>query len=83
MTDFTGLSIEGRDRHPGRRRLGRGARSPGTWRPTSDPSAVAFVESAEDVAATVALRGRERPPGRRPGHRPRRRPARRRSRTRS
>ena len=53
MTDFNELTDRRPRRHARRLRLGRGARSPGTWPPTSTPSAVAFVESADDVAATV------------------------------
>ena len=54
-----------------------GTRRGAAWNLLADqrPEAVVFAESAEDVAATVALRRRERPPGRRSGNRPwRRRP---------
>ena len=72
MTDFTELSIDGRVATPGDADWDEARLA---WNLAADqhPSAVAFVESAEDVAKTVALRRRERPPGRRPGDRPRRR----------
>ena len=53
MSDFTELDDRRPRRDARRPRLGPGARSPGTSPPTSSPSAVAFVESAADVAATV------------------------------
>ena len=52
MTDFTGLAIAGRIATPATPTGTRRA-PPGTSPPTSTPSAVAFVESAEDVATTV------------------------------
>ena len=73
MSDFSGLTIERPRRRPRRLRLGPGARSPGTWRPTSARARSSSSRAPSDVAATVALRRRQRPQGRRPGHRPRRR----------
>ena len=52
MSDFTGLSIAGRVATPSDADWDE-ARPPGTSPPTSTRSAVAFVESADDVAATV------------------------------
>ena len=72
MSDFTGLAIAGRIATPSdpdwdEARL--------AWNLAADqrPEAVAFVESADDVAKTIRFAARERPPGRRPGDRPRRR----------
>ena len=75
MSDFTGLAIAGRIATPSDSDWDEARLA---WNLAADqqPEAVAFVESADDVAKTVALRRRERPQGRRPGHRPRRRRAR-------
>ena len=75
MTDFTELSIAGRVATPGDVDWDEARARLEPAPPTSSPSAVAFVESAEDVAATVRFADAQRPQGRRPGHRPRRRPA--------
>ena len=82
MSDFTGLAIAGRVATPNdpdwdQARL--------AWNLAADqhPSAVAFVESAEDVAATVRFAAANDLKRRRPGDRPRGRRARARSTTRS
>ena len=72
MSDFTGLAIAGRIATPSDADWDEARLA---WNLAADqrPEAVAFVESAEDVASVRPLRRRARPQGRRPGHRARRR----------
>ena len=74
MSDFTELAIAGRIATPADADWDEARLA---WNLAADqrPSAVAFAESAEDVARTVGFAAAQRPQGRRPGHRPRRRRA--------
>ena len=57
MSDFTELAVAGRVATPNDPDWDD-ARQRGTWPPTSSPSAVAFVESADDVAGVIRFAGR-------------------------
>ena len=72
MTDFSGLSIRGRVATPSDSDWDEARQA---WNLAADqqPSAVALVESADDVSKVVGFARGERPQGRGAGDRPRRR----------